>query len=248
MSRDDCDFSLGKSEGKPPEGSPAPSEIDPAALDGGVNRPRFWDDLYARGDDGWETGAPAPPLVALLARRGFPPGRAAVLGCGRGHDARLLAAHGHAVWGFDFSEAAIAEARRLSPPASAAVQGPAALPLTFELRDIFSLAEAYPAFFDLVWECTCFCAIDPVRRAGYVEVVRRALKPTGALAALFYPLRRGSGGPPFPMSRGEIRRLFAPHFTFLEAAAPAESIERRRGQEWLVLMRPKRAGAAQGFS
>ena len=35
-------------------------------------------------------------------------------GCGRGHDVRYLARHGHAAVGFDFSPAAIAEARALA--------------------------------------------------------------------------------------------------------------------------------------
>jgi len=161
-----------------------------------------------------------------------------VLGCGRGHDARLLAARGHAVWGFDFSPFALAEARRLTGAAAGRAEGGASPRIAFEERDIFRLPEAYPGFFDLVWEYTCFCAIDPARRPEYVEAVRRILKSDGLLAALFYPLREGSGGPPFPTTQGEICRLFEPHFAFLEAAVPAESIERRRGSEWLVLMRP----------
>ncbi len=91
----------------------------------------------------------------------------------------------------------------------------------------------------MVWEYTCFCAFHPARRPEYVEAVRRILKPGGLLAALFYPLRDGSGGPPFPMTQDEIRRLFEPRFAFLEAAAPAESVGRRRGLEWLVLMQPR---------
>ena len=85
--------------------------------DRGVSAPGFWEDLYARGEDGWDLGGPAPPLAAWLAAGGRfsggqdRPARLAVPGCGRGHDARLLAAAGYAVTGFDFAEAAIAAAR-----------------------------------------------------------------------------------------------------------------------------------------
>ena len=232
-------FSLGEGGGGPDGGGAAPSGTGGEAGEDRVSHPTFWEDLYARGEDGWELGTPAPPLQALLARRHFPRGRVAVLGCGRGHDARLLAAQGHAVWGFDFSPTAIAEARRLAPPAPSAPGGATGPRLTFEQRYIFDLPGAYPEFFDLVWEHTCFCAIDPARRAEYVEAVRRILKPAGLLAGLFYPLREGAGGPPFPTSQDEVRRLFEPRFTFLEAAPPAESVERRRGLEWLVLMQPR---------
>ncbi len=245
MSTKSFDFSLGGvgggprgAEGDPPGAGPAPDVAEAE-----VSRPTFWEDLYARGQDAWELGAPAPPLRALLARGRFPSGRAAVLGCGRGHDARLLAAHGHAVWGFDFSPTAIAEARRLTPSAPGGAEGAAPPRPLFEQRDVFSLPEAYPGFFELLWEYTCFCAIDPARRPEYVQVVRRILKPAGLLAALFYPLREGSGGPPFPTSQAEVRRLFEPSFAFLEATTPAESIERRRGIEWLVIMRPRRSAA-----
>ncbi len=251
MSRESVDFSLGNC---PPEPSGTPfgplggGSVGASSGDGGpaeVSRPAFWEDLYARREDGWEIGGPAPPLEALLARRPLPRGRAAVLGCGRGYDARLLAACGHEVWGFDFSPFAIAEAKRLAegePQARAAAGALSPGALRFEQRDIFSLADAYPAFFDLVWEHTCFCAIDPARRPEYVQLVRGILKPDGLLAGLFYPLREGSGGPPFPTSQAEVRGLFEPSFTFLEAAIPAESIERRRSIEWLVLLQPHPPG------
>jgi methyl halide transferase len=239
MSREECDFSLGNQGAEPLGGPPAPSGGGPGEVPDGVSRPAFWDALYARGEDGWELGAPAPPLAALLAPRAFPPGRAAVLGCGSGHDARLLAAHGHAVWGFDFSAAAISEAQRVTPAPPGPAESASRPGLTFERRDIFDLPEAYAGFFDLAWEYACFCAIEPARRTEYVTAVRRILKPGGLLAALFYPIREGSGGPPFPVSREEIRRLFEPRFAFLQTVSPRESVERRRGLEWLVVMRSR---------
>src|SRR4029453_16580379 len=84
------------------------------AVVAGVSRPDFWDALYAAGGDGWELGAAAPPLVDVVERTPPPRGRAAVLGCGRGHDARLLAARGYEVVGYDFSTAAVEAGRALA--------------------------------------------------------------------------------------------------------------------------------------
>lgn len=192
-----------------------------------VNQPEFWEGLYERGEDGWELGQPAPPLEAYLRRRRPPQGKVAVLGCGRGHDARLFARLGYQVWGLDFSARAIHEARAL-----ARGEG---LQVAFERRDIFDLAEDYRGRFDGVWEYTCFCAIHPERRGEYVELVRAILKPGGWLLACFFPLREGTDGPPFPASQPEISRLFVPYFSFVEAFAPTESVERRMGLEWMIL-------------
>ncbi len=210
-----------------------------ARRDPRVGDPEFWELKYARGEDGWDLGAAPPPLVRLLSEAPPPRGRVAVLGCGRGHDARVFARLGYPTWGFDFAARAIRDARTLAaielgrPAASGRGQGPA--PLTFEQRDLFTLPEAYPGFFDLVWEHTCLCAIDPARRAEYADVVRRILRPGGRLLALFWPVDVGwAGGPPFPATRAEIRRLFGTWFRFDDAAVPPDSVPRRRGAEWLV--------------
>jgi SAM-dependent methyltransferase len=198
-----------------------------------VSTAAFWEQLYAGGNDGWEIGAPAPPLEAWLDAGGaFParvsgePARIAVPGCGRGHDARLLAGRGYRVWAFDFAEAAVAEARRL-----ATREG---LSVIVERRDVFALDQDYRGFFDGVWEYTCFCAIDPGRREEYVRLLHAILRPGGILLACFYPMREGTDGPPFPVSRPEVEQVLSPRFAILESGPPARSVERREGIEWLV--------------
>jgi SAM-dependent methyltransferase len=205
-----------------------------------VSSSGFWDGLYAAGNDGWELGAPAPPLEAWLEAGGrFEAGvsgtpRLAVPGCGRGHDARLLGRRGYRISAFDFAEAAVTEARRLAAADGVAV--------TIEPRDVFTLGRDHAGAFDGVWEYTCFCAIDPARREEYARVLHTILRPAGLLLACFYPLRDGTDGPPFPVSRADIDHALADRFTVLEAGPPLRSIERRRGLEWLVLARRNPSG------
>jgi SAM-dependent methyltransferase len=204
-----------------------------------VSAAEFWEDLYAQHGDGWELGQPAPPLVEFIEATPPPLGRVAVPGCGRGHDVRYLASRGYVAVGFDFSPAAIRAARTLErlTPASA---GQGALPggaVAFEQRDLFSLARDYFHALDGVWEYTCFCAIDPRRRAEYVRVMDAILKPGGWFLACFFPVRRVSGGPPFPVSKAEVRRLLAPHFRIERASPPLRSVRPRQGREWMVLAR-----------
>jgi SAM-dependent methyltransferase len=194
-----------------------------------VSAPAFWEALYAQGEDGWELSEPAPPLVAWLAAGNAlgPPGaRVIVPGCGRGHDVRLLARRGYRARGVDFAAAAVAEARAL-----AAAEG---VDADFAQQDVFTLPAEHREAFDAAWEYTCFCAIDPARRPEYVTMLGAIIKPGGTLLGCFYPLREGTDGPPFPVSRAEIERLLAAGFRIVESAEPVASVERRRGLEWMI--------------
>jgi SAM-dependent methyltransferase len=159
----------------------------------------------------------------------------AVPGCGRGHDARLLARRGHRVLGFDFVAETLRIARELAERDGVDVR--------FEERDVFGLAAVYPAAFDGIWEYTCYCAIDPRRRAEYVDVLAQILRPGGWLLACFFPMGDKAGGPPFAVSEAEVRALLAPHFELVEDYVPTASPENRQGREWMVLARRRSAGA-----
>ena len=209
-----------------------------------VSSAEFWEDLYRRRGDAWELGRPAPALADWLEAKGniapppagrvpggthprTPAPKVGVPGCGRGHDARLLARCGYDVWAFDFAADAVRDARALAEREGTAVR--------VEPRDIFALGGEYPNAFDGIWEYTCFCAIDPARRPEYVRTMNRILKPGGWFLACFYPVRRGGGGPPFPVAKAEVRRLLAPSFRIEREFVPTRSVPRRLGQEWMVL-------------
>jgi SAM-dependent methyltransferase len=189
--------------------------------------PRFWREHYARSRQGWELGRAAPPLERWFDEDSPRGRRTLVLGCGRGHEARLLAARGATVTAVDFVGEALAEARQL-----AAAEG---LAIDFRERDLFDLPRD-PERYDLVVEHCCYCAIDPARRADYVEVVANLLIDGGELVALFWAHGR-PGGPPFSVDGEEIERLFTRRFVLTEMTVPADSVERRRGQELLAIFR-----------
>ena len=120
-----------------------------------------WDQRYLEGSDRWELGRPAPPLEAFLrtdSRAPQPPGRVLVPGCGRGHEAALLADLGYEVIGLDFSSEAIQRAQALHGSDRAALRW-----LQADLFDGGALAAAGVTTGSLqgVLEHTCFCAIDP---------------------------------------------------------------------------------------
>jgi 3-hydroxyisobutyrate dehydrogenase-like beta-hydroxyacid dehydrogenase/SAM-dependent methyltransferase len=195
-----------------------------------------WDQRYRDGQDGWELGGPAPPLAAFLRedpRRPLPPGRVLVPGCGRGHEAALLAELGFATIGLDLSGEALREARRLHGP-----DRPALRWLQADLLDPAALAAAGLADGSLqgVVEHTCFCAIDPTRRPDYLRAVTRLLAPGGWLLGLFWCHGR-PGGPPFGSDPQELERQLRGAGLEPLQWEPAQGSTAERHDEWLGLWR-----------
>lgn len=187
--------------------------------------PEFWRAHWRRERQGWELGRAAPPLERWFAAHPPAGRRALVVGCGRGHEARLLARGGADVVAVDFAAEAIAQARALAD-----AEG---LRIDFRQRDLFTLDGET---FDLAVEHCCFCAIDPARRDEYVDVMARLVRPGGELVGLFYAHGR-PGGPPFATDRAELERRFAPRFSATEIAVADDSIATRAGHELLARFR-----------
>lgn len=193
-----------------------------------------WDQRYREGADGWELGRPAPPLERFLradSRCPQPHGRVLVPGCGRGHEAALLAELGFEVIGLDFSAEAITRARELH-----GADRPQLRWLQADLFDANALEGAglAPGSLQGVLEHTCFCAIDPAHRAAYLETVVRLLAPGGWLLGLFWCHGR-PGGPPWGSDAGELARQLAAAGLRQQVWEPARGSLPERDNEWLGL-------------
>jgi SAM-dependent methyltransferase len=187
--------------------------------------PENWERRYQENTTRWDLGQPAPPLAYLLQADDAPqPGKAVVLGAGRGHDALLFAKHGFEVTAVDFAPSAIA--------ATAAQAKAANVSVRLLQQDIFTLLPEHAGQFDYVVEHTCFCALDPGQRSAYVNLVADLLKPQGELLALFFTHSR-PGGPPYGSHPDEIRNLFQSRFDLLSLQTAINSIPSRQGDEHL---------------
>ena len=183
-----------------------------------VSHAEYWRERYREGSDRWDLGGPAQVLVDLLeSPRAPPPGRVAFPGSGAGHDLRHWLEKGYDAVGFDF-----------------AIQ-PAGLPV--EALDVFELGARHPESFDAIVEYTCYCAIDPARRAEYAASLRAALRPGGMLVALLFPMGHREGGPPFVVREREIVEVLGRGLELLFCETPANSAEGREGKERLALYR-----------
>ena len=193
-----------------------------------------WDQRYLEGSDRWELGRPAPPLEAFLrtdSRAPQPPGRVLVPGCGRGHEAALLADLGYEVIGLDFSSEAIQRAQALHGSDRTKLRW-----LQADLFDGAALAAAGITTGSLqgVLEHTCFCAIDPAQRGAYLATARRLLAPGGWLLGLFWCHRRPDG-PPWGSDPEMLEQQLTAAGFCQEFWEPAQGSAPERDNEWLGL-------------
>jgi methyl halide transferase len=185
----------------------------------------FWADRYQSRNTSWDQGAASPGLVDFLRDGRLKPGYTFVPGCGRGHDARALAAAGFQVVAADVVQAAVEEATVLAESEG--------LTIRYEQADFFNLPASLCGPYDLIFEHTFFCAIDPVLRERYVQIVAELLKPKGHLLGVFYHIQPESG-PPFGCTRQELMERFHSQFSLLHEHVP-RSFPNRQNEELLML-------------
>lgn len=125
-----------------------------------------WDGLYRAGCHPWDRAGPSLALADVLAQRGDlvpaphdppeQPSMALVPGCGRGHDARLLARLGYDVWALDVSQTAIDLAKSLEDE-SKSETGTEARPagqIHYLVADFFDKSWSGDRTFDLIFDYT----------------------------------------------------------------------------------------------
>lgn len=165
-----------------------------------------WSDRYRGGNTPWDHGEAHPELRRLLAGGALAPphgkARALVPGAGRAHDGVALAAAGWKVRAIEFAPEAHGEAA-----ASLAPYGGEAV-----LED--ALDHEPTSAYDLLWEHTFFCAIEPELRPRYGEMAARVLRPGARLVALVFPVGKGieTGGPPWSTSLRDLELALGPEF------------------------------------
>ncbi len=197
----------------------------PDAVD--VEQESFWTEKYHNAETGWDLGEPASALKSLLPKLKLPASKVLVLGGGGGHDAALFAEQGHHVTLVDISPEAIARAQ---------TKYGHHINLSFLQMDLFDLPVELYGQFDLVFEHTCYCAINPTLRNELVKQWRRLLTETGFLLGVFFTMPKRTG-PPFGGSEWELRRRLQKGFQPMVWQRFRQSIKPRLGRELLIYAR-----------
>ncbi len=197
-----------------------------------------WELAWREGRTGWDAGAPAPALVELVARGVLPEGCALVPGCGAGYDVFALASERREVVGLDVAPTA---ARRFE--ALREERGVAEDRARIVTEDFFAF-DAGP--FDVIFDYTFLCAIDPSMRPAWADRMDALLAPEGELVTLIFPATDAppfGSGPPFDLRPAQVRALLEPRgFEAIELRPVTRSHPGREGLEHLGRWRRRREG------
>jgi hypothetical protein len=195
-----------------------------------------WEQRWIEGRTRWDQGRSSPILQGLVDSNSLPNGRALVPGCGAGWDVFTLATPERSVLGLEVAPTAVERFEKLRhelkvPDDRARIA----------LADFFTLHPALAGGpFDLVWDYTFLCAIEPAKREAWARQMWGFVAPGGELVTLifpvtsFHPTREEPGeGPPYPMHPELVRELLAGRFEPTVLEPVAHSNPGREGMEWL---------------
>lgn len=193
-----------------------------------------WAARYREDNIPWDLGGPHPELVARLQKNGLERRRmghgvrAVVPGCGRGHDALALARAGWRVTALDIVADLGAD-------------------LTTELERYESQFYSSNALdyvsrppFEILFDHTFFCAIEPDLREQYGAMARRLLAFRGRLHAIVFPFNKPvtEGGPPFAMTTHDLEEALGESFKLVREDEIQHPAPGRQWQErWAVFER-----------
>jgi len=176
-------------------------------------------------------------FMSVLQKLTPAPGATALVpGCGRGYDVIEMAKVGYNGMGLDIAPTAVESANRHNEAClkEAGVASWAGT-VTFSTEDFFSLKPPGEGF-DVIYDYTFLCALDPSQRVQWAETMKKLLKANGELITLIFPLGDFAGGPPHAMNKELVTSLLtAQGFEafYLEAADPSLSHAGRGGKEML---------------
>ncbi|MCR9172878.1 MAG: TPMT family class I SAM-dependent methyltransferase [bacterium] len=180
----------------------------------------FWASRYQSGTTGWDLGEVSPPIKAYIDQLTDKTVKILIPGCGNGYEAEYLWNQGFEnVHVIDLAKEPLDNLKRRCPgiPKEQLHQG-----------DFFDHSGDY----DLIFEQTMFCAIDPALRQKYADKVHELLGPSGKLVGVLFS-RDFDGGPPFGGSKEEYLKYFSA-FKDVKMEPCYNSVEPRQGSELFV--------------
>lgn len=188
----------------------------------------FWDERWRNGQTGWDMRAVAPITADYFKNIANKNIKILIPGCGNAYEAELLAELG-------FTNITLID---ISPTVINILKE--------KFKDIPSIRLIHGNFFDIeekdfdmIFEQTFFCAIDPKLRADYGQNMYNLLKKDGILVGLLFNRTFSHQGPPFGGSAEEYTIYFDDKFDYLNWEMSEGSIPPRMGTELFIELRKK---------
>ncbi|KAG6466330.1 probable thiol methyltransferase 2 [Zingiber officinale] len=183
-----------------------------------------WNKSWEEGVTPWDLGQTTPVILQLVQSGSLPKGRILVPGCGSGYDVVAMASAERFVVGLEIASSAIKKAKERCSSLPNANQ------FTFVEADFFTWQPKEK--FDLIFDYTFFCAIDPSLRSAWAERIRELLKPDGELITLIYLISDQKEGPPYNNTVDDYEKVLNPvGFSCVAIEDNEIAVERRKGSE-----------------
>jgi SAM-dependent methyltransferase len=186
----------------------------------------YWNTQYNINATGWDLGGVSPPIKEYINTLKNKNISILIPGCGNSHEAEYLLSQGFTnVTIIDIAPTLVQNLRekfRNHPN------------IKIVLGDFFEHQGKY----DLVFEQTFFCALDPSMRQQYVVEMHKILAAKGKLVGLLFN-KTFEGGPPFGGSQAEYEQLFKDYFEFKIIENCRNSIAPRANSELFIEFQKK---------
>ncbi|MDN3493326.1 methyltransferase domain-containing protein [Winogradskyella bathintestinalis] len=179
----------------------------------------YWEHRYKRNETGWNIGYVSTPIKSYIEQIKDQSLKILIPGAGNSYEAEYLWNNGHKnVYVLDIAKQPLDNFRNRVPnfPESQLLND-----------DFFELNDTY----DLIFEQTFFCALDPKLRKMYVEKMHQLLKPKGKIVGILFNFELTENGPPFGGILSTYEALFKPQFKIKVLEPSINSIKERQGKE-----------------
>jgi thiopurine S-methyltransferase len=200
----------------------------------------FWLSKWRKNEIGFHQSSPTPHLVRFAERLGLDEKKRVLVPlCGKAHDLRWLADHGHEVVGVELSDLAV---RSFFEEQGLAFEQTgnrfASGPITLFAADFFDVRAREIGSFDAVFDRAALCALPGDQRERYAAHLWSLLKPGARMLLVAFEYEASlMNGPPFAVLTDEVQRLYAKaqSIELLERTDVLEAEPRfkARGLTWL---------------
>lgn len=187
----------------------------------------FWNNHYIDSSTAWDLGEISPPLKAYIDQLTDKQLRILIPGCGNSYEAAYLLQQG-------FTNITLID---IAPHLVEQLKNKYALnnQINIILGDFFNHKGTY----DLIFEQTFFCALNPSLRQHYVAAMKQLLVPNGKLVGVLFDKVFEQNGPPFGGYKSDYLALFKNDFNVITAEPCYNSFYKRALTELFIILQNK---------
>lgn len=186
----------------------------------------YWEERYKCNNIGWDVGQITTPLKEYIDQLENKELKILIPGAGNGYEFDYLISKGFKnVFVVDVATTPLQNIAKRNPDFKSNLIN----------DDFFNLNDT----FDLIFEQTFFCALDPVLRNNYSQKMFELLNPKGKIVGLLFNFPLTKEGPPFGGSKEEYSGLFSKMFTIKTLENSYNSIKPRSNRELFFIFEKK---------